>query len=184
MADFHQTGVITSLHRLGEPDLPRLESRPHARYSRGAPDRVGAALPLCGDPRSGPQERIVEELSQVPYLTQCVLSLSGPAGPARVPGASRDIVSEPIRSTDDAVGVTVLWNPRPAASRHSSSALTRRGPRSRRATARGARTGSPIGYVLGDPAGARRSRRTTATSSTIDRDLLARTRASRPRTPT
>ena len=42
MADFHQTGVITSLHRLGEPDLARLEHE-LVRYSAERP--VALVLP-------------------------------------------------------------------------------------------------------------------------------------------
>ncbi len=75
MADFHQTGVITSLHRLGEPDLGRLE-RELVRHTEERP--VALVLPSLYSEIHGPAlKRIVEELSQVPYLTQCVLSLSG-----------------------------------------------------------------------------------------------------------
>jgi glucosyl-3-phosphoglycerate synthase len=77
MADFHQTGVITSLHRLGKPDLARLESE-LVRYAAERP--VALVLPSLYSEIHGPAlKRIVEELSRVPYLTQCVLSLSGAA---------------------------------------------------------------------------------------------------------
>jgi glucosyl-3-phosphoglycerate synthase len=75
MADFHQTGVITSLHKLGEPNLERLE-RDLVRYTDERP--VALVLPSLYSEIHGPAlKRIVEELTQVPYLTQCVLSLSG-----------------------------------------------------------------------------------------------------------
>jgi hypothetical protein len=75
MADFHQSGVITSLHRLGEVDLPRLE-RELVRYGRERP--VALVLPSLYAEIHGPAlKQIVEELSLVPYLSQCVVSLSG-----------------------------------------------------------------------------------------------------------
>jgi glucosyl-3-phosphoglycerate synthase len=77
MADFHQTGVITSLHRLGEPDLARLENE-LVQYGRERP--VALVLPSLYDEIRGPAlKQIVEELAQVPYLRQCVVSLSGEA---------------------------------------------------------------------------------------------------------
>lgn len=108
MADFHQTGVITSLHRLGKPDLPRLE-RELMHYAEERP--IALVLPSLYSEIHGPAlKRIVEELIQVPYLTQCVLSLSGPAGPAEY-REFRELV-EPIRSMDDEPA-TVIWNQGP-----------------------------------------------------------------------
>ncbi|MEZ7980238.1 MAG: glycosyl transferase [Myxococcota bacterium] len=108
MADFHQTGVITSLHRLGKPDLPRLE-RELMHYAEERP--IALVLPSLYSEIHGPAlKRIVEELIQVPYLTQCVLSLSGPAGPAEY-REFRALV-EPIRSMDDEPA-TVIWNQGP-----------------------------------------------------------------------
>ncbi len=108
MADFHQTGVITSLHRLGKPDLPRLE-RELMHYAEERP--IALVLPSLYSEIRGPAlKRIVEELIQVPYLTQCVLSLSGPAGPAEY-REFRELV-EPIRSMDDE-SATVIWNQGP-----------------------------------------------------------------------
>ncbi len=105
MADFHQTGVITSLHRLGESDLPRLESE----LTRFAAERpIALVLPCLYSEIHGPAlKRIVEELSQVPYLRQCVLSLSGEASLDQY-REMRDLLAE-IRCTDGS-GVTVLWN--------------------------------------------------------------------------
>jgi len=105
MADFHQTGVITSLHRLGEPDLARLESD-LVRYSEERP--IALALPCLFSEIQGPAlKNIVEELAQVPYLRQCVLSLSGPADLDQY----RDMkdIFQSVRCTDGS-GVTVLWN--------------------------------------------------------------------------
>ena len=84
MADFHQTGVITTLHRLGAPNLIRLE-RELVRYGRERP--VALVLPSLYSELHGPAlKQIVEELSQVPYLRQCVVSLSGDADvPSQAP---------------------------------------------------------------------------------------------------
>jgi glucosyl-3-phosphoglycerate synthase len=105
MADFHQTGVITSLHRLGEPDLDRLE-RELVRYSEERP--IALVLPSLYSEIHGPAlKRIVEELSRVPYLAQCVLSLSGPAD-FRQFQEMRELF-EVVRCRDGS-RPTVLWN--------------------------------------------------------------------------
>jgi glucosyl-3-phosphoglycerate synthase len=108
MADFHQTGVITSLHRLGKPDLVRLE-RELVRYSQERP--IALVLPSLYAEIHGPAlKQIVEELSQVPYLRQCVVSLSGESeiGQFR---EMRDLF-ESVR-TSDGGGPTVIWNQGP-----------------------------------------------------------------------
>ena len=108
MADFHQTGVITSLHRLGKPDLARLE-RELTVYAQERP--IALVLPSLYSEIHGPAlKRIVEELSQVPYLNQCVLSLSGPAGLSEYREFCELV--RPIRSMDDEPA-TVIWNQGP-----------------------------------------------------------------------
>ncbi|MAG31048.1 MAG: glycosyl transferase [Deltaproteobacteria bacterium] len=105
MADFHQTGVITSLHRLGEPDLARLESE-LVRYGEERP--VALVLPSLYAEIHGPAlKQIVEELSRVPYLGQCVVSLSGPADFHQY-GEMRDLFDR-VRCTDGAPPM-VIWN--------------------------------------------------------------------------
>ena len=108
MADFHQTGVITSLHRLGAPNLARLEGE-LLRYSRERP--VALVLPsLYGEIHGPALKQIVEELSQVPYLRQCVVSLSGDADvdQFREMADLFDVVR-----TSDGVAPTVIWNQGP-----------------------------------------------------------------------
>jgi glucosyl-3-phosphoglycerate synthase len=105
MSDFHQTGVITSLHRLGEPNLERLESD-LVRYSAERP--IALVLPSLYSEINGPAlKTIVEELAQVPYLGQCVLSLSGTADIQQYRDM-RDLF-QGVTCTDGR-GVTVLWN--------------------------------------------------------------------------
>lgn len=105
MSDFHQTGVITSLHRLGEPNLARLESE-LVRYGEERP--VALVLPSLYAEIHGPAlKQIVEELSQVPYLRQCVVSLSGAANLAQF-REMRELF-EVVRASDGS-GPTVIWN--------------------------------------------------------------------------
>jgi glucosyl-3-phosphoglycerate synthase len=108
MADFHQTGVITSLHRLGEPDLARLESE-LVRYGKERP--VALVLPSLYAEIHGPAlKQIVEELSQVPYLRQCVVSLSGEADVSQF-REMRDLFD--VVRTSDGLSPTVIWNQGP-----------------------------------------------------------------------
>ncbi len=108
MADFHQTGVITSLHRLGEPNLARLE-RELLRYSRERP--VALVLPSLYAEIHGPAlKQIVEELSQVPYLRQCVVSLSGEADADQF-REMRELFD--VVRASDGTGPTVIWNQGP-----------------------------------------------------------------------
>jgi glucosyl-3-phosphoglycerate synthase len=75
MADFHQTGVITTLHRLGLEDLDRLE----AEIAEHAQDRpIALVLPcLHAELRDVALKGIIESLTRVPYLEQIVVSVSG-----------------------------------------------------------------------------------------------------------
>ncbi len=105
MADFHQTGVITSLHRLGKPNLARLESD-LLRYSTERP--VALVLPSLYSEIHGPAlKRIVDELSRVPYLAQCVLSLSGPADAHQY--REMRALMDRVRSTNGEPPM-VIWN--------------------------------------------------------------------------
>jgi hypothetical protein len=75
MSDFHQSGVITTLHRLGAPDLARLE-RQLLSYSRARP--IALVLPCLFSEIRGPGLKgIVDALRGVRYLRQVVVSLSG-----------------------------------------------------------------------------------------------------------
>jgi glucosyl-3-phosphoglycerate synthase len=77
MSDFHQTGVFTTLHRLGVSDVGRLEAE-LLQYAEQRP--VALVLPSLFSETRGPALKgIVEELSQVRYLGQLVVSLSGSA---------------------------------------------------------------------------------------------------------
>ncbi len=76
MADFYQTGIITTLHRLGTPKLERLETELEL-YSMVRP--IALVLPaLYSDVESEAMKGIVEELKKVRFVREVVLAL-GPA---------------------------------------------------------------------------------------------------------
>jgi len=108
MADFHQTGVITSLHRLGRVDLGRLETQ-LVSYAKERP--IALVLPSLFSEIQGPALKgIVEELAQVPYLGQVVVSLSGPADAAQYTEMA-DLFS--VIRCGETSGPTVVWNQGP-----------------------------------------------------------------------
>jgi len=73
MSDFYQSGVITTLHRLGKPSLERLEGE-LLQFSRTRP--MALVLPALYSEFEGPaMPGIVQELSKVKYLCEIVLVL-------------------------------------------------------------------------------------------------------------
>ncbi len=73
MSDFYQTGVITTLHRLGKPSLDRLEGELE-QFTRQRP--VALVLPSLYSEFEGPaMPGIVQELAKVRYLCEIVLVL-------------------------------------------------------------------------------------------------------------
>ncbi|MCC7155958.1 MAG: hypothetical protein IT161_15390 [Bryobacterales bacterium] len=73
MADFHQTGIVTTLHRLTPNSIERLESDLE-KFSRNKP--IGLVLPaLYSEFETPAMQRIVSELRQVRYLQRIVLAL-------------------------------------------------------------------------------------------------------------
>jgi glucosyl-3-phosphoglycerate synthase len=75
MADFFQTGAIATLHRLGRPDVMRLE-RELVAYSTESP--ITLVLP-CHVRELGTKalRHVVRELRGVPYLSQIVVGIDG-----------------------------------------------------------------------------------------------------------
>ena len=75
MSDFHQTGSITTLHRLGPTAIDRLEAelRVHA-HARP----IALVLPCLFDElRDSALQGIIETLRRVPYLHQVVVCVDG-----------------------------------------------------------------------------------------------------------
>lgn len=76
MSDFHQASVITTLHKLGAPNLESLEADL---------DQITAARPvalvlpcLFAELETAAMPRIAEELLQVGYLREIVVALAMP----------------------------------------------------------------------------------------------------------
>ncbi|MFQ5901549.1 MAG: glycosyl transferase [Thermodesulfobacteriota bacterium] len=73
MTDFYQGGVITTFHRLGKPDLGRIEEELKS-YARSKP--VALVLPaLFKDVQGEAMKGIMEELRKVEYIREIVLTL-------------------------------------------------------------------------------------------------------------
>lgn len=73
MTDFYQTGIITTLHRLGKPSLERLETDLRG-FSKNRP--IALVLPSLYSEFEGPaMPGIVKELAKVNYLKEIVLVL-------------------------------------------------------------------------------------------------------------
>ncbi len=78
MTDFYQTGIITTLHRLGKPSLERIEGE-LMQFSRTRP--VALVLPALYSEFEGPaMPKIIEELAKVKYLCEIVLVLDKASG--------------------------------------------------------------------------------------------------------
>lgn len=74
MADFYQTGLLATFHRLGKPNLEGLERELNI-YSRYRP--IALVLPcLYSELEGDALPRILEELKPVKYLRQVVVSMS------------------------------------------------------------------------------------------------------------
>lgn len=73
MSDFHQTGIITTLHQLGKPSLERLEAELF-RFAKTRP--IALVLPALYSEFEGPaMPGIIQELTKVKYLNEIVLAL-------------------------------------------------------------------------------------------------------------
>lgn len=73
MSDFYQTGVVATLHRLGQRKVEEIEDE-LVRFSRRAP--AALVLPaLYSEFETPAMAGILKELPKVPYLKQIVLSL-------------------------------------------------------------------------------------------------------------
>jgi len=74
MSDFYQTGVVSTLHRLGEPNLEELESEleEHAKHRP-----IALILPTTYSDFQGKAfRRILENLKQVRYLNEIVVVMN------------------------------------------------------------------------------------------------------------
>jgi glucosyl-3-phosphoglycerate synthase len=103
MSDFYQTGVVATLHRLGQRSLDSLEKD---LTEFGRKQAIALVLPALYSEFEGPaMPKILEEVSRVPYLRQVVVTL-GRADRKQFQDARRR-VSGLHRN------VRVLWNDGP-----------------------------------------------------------------------
>lgn len=73
MADFYQTGVITTFHRFGPPDLDRME-RELTDFNQHRP--IALVLPATYAELEAPAlPRIVQEISHVSYLNEIIVTM-------------------------------------------------------------------------------------------------------------
>jgi glucosyl-3-phosphoglycerate synthase len=108
MADFHQTGVITTLHRLGDQPIHLLEKQILA-HAEARP--IALVLPCLYQELEGPAlAGILEGLSDVRYLKQVVVSVSGTE--SRAEFERFRTAFDAVRTLDDRP-VTFVWNGSP-----------------------------------------------------------------------
>lgn len=108
MADFHQSGVITTLHRLGARDARALEAQ-LLEHARARP--IALVLPCLYDELREPAlARIVETLRGVGYLQQLVVSVSGTQGLEGFQAMQQAFDGVPTR---DGRGAVLIWNDGP-----------------------------------------------------------------------
>lgn len=104
MPDFFQTGAVATLHRLGKPDVARLE-RELERFSEETP--IALVLPChireVGTPALN---RIVRELKDVTYIRQIVVGIDGATHVRQWRGARKFFRQLPQRPV-------LLWNDGP-----------------------------------------------------------------------
>ncbi|MEO7362434.1 MAG: glycosyl transferase [Gemmatimonadaceae bacterium] len=102
MSDFFQTGAIATLHRLGKPEVPRLE----AQLKEFAVETPIALVLPCHVKELGTKalRLIVRELRQVTYLKQIVVGIDG--ANARHWKRARSIFAQLPKAT-------LLWNDGP-----------------------------------------------------------------------
>ncbi len=73
MGDFHQNGVVTTLHNLGQRPIVEMEEELN-RFKSSRP--MGLVLPSLFSELEGPAlSNIVDELTEVPYLSEIVIGL-------------------------------------------------------------------------------------------------------------
>lgn len=100
MSDFYQTGVVATLHRLVDSGHERLEQE-LSIYAANRP--IALVLPALWSEFEGPaMPRILNELKEVPYLSQIVFTISG---------ANEEQFGEARRMTSVLPqDVTFIWN--------------------------------------------------------------------------
>jgi glucosyl-3-phosphoglycerate synthase len=73
MADFHQTGVVTTFHRYGKADIERIDNE-LAEFNRHRP--IALVLPSTyAELEASAIKGIIEEIKKVPYINEIVVTM-------------------------------------------------------------------------------------------------------------
>ncbi len=100
MSDFYQTGMVTTLHRLGHRRIEEIEDE-LVRYARVAP--MALVLPaLYSEFETPAMTGILKELPKIPYLAQIVMSLGN--------ADAKQFADAKHRLLDAHKNVRVIWN--------------------------------------------------------------------------
>jgi len=95
MADFYQTGVITTFHRLKTTDLERIELE-LVEFSRHRP--IALVLPITPAELGSPAIQVImENLKEIPYLNEIVVTLGRTSDPGDFQRAKELFSSLPQR---------------------------------------------------------------------------------------
>lgn len=95
MADFHQSGVVATFHRLGAANMERMTAE-LTEFNKSRP----LALVLPTTPQeldSEAQRKIIENLKRVPYLNEIVITLGRTDDPAQFERAKKMFAVLPQR---------------------------------------------------------------------------------------
>lgn len=104
MSDFFQTGAVATLHRLGKPDVMRLE-RELAEFSRETP--IALVLPChIREVGTAALRGIARELAKVNYIKQIIVGIDGATRPRDWQKARRFFAQLPQKPV-------LLWNDGP-----------------------------------------------------------------------
>ena len=148
MADFHQTGVISTLHRLGQPDLTRLE-RELVSYSDDRP--IALVLPSPVSPRlRGPALKGIVDVAAAAstYLREIVVSVSGTDDARPTTKRCATLFSDGVKHASPVSRRCCCGASGAPRFEALHRCAARRRPRPGRATAKDARHGLAYGYVL------------------------------------
>jgi glucosyl-3-phosphoglycerate synthase len=87
MADFHQSGVVATFHRLGAANMERMTTE-LTEFNKSRP--LALVLPTTPQELDSPaQQRIIDDLKTVPYLNEIVIALGRTDDPAQFERAKK-----------------------------------------------------------------------------------------------
>jgi glucosyl-3-phosphoglycerate synthase len=105
MADFHQSGVVATFHRLGAANMERMTAE-LAEFNKSRP--LALVLPTTPQELDSPaQKGIIDKLQGVPYLNEIVITLGRTDDPAQFAKAKKMFAVLPQRHR-------VIWASGPA----------------------------------------------------------------------